>query len=525
MHGTATAPLTVADLARRADLRLGDVIVSPASREIRGLEGSVTVEPRVMQVLLALADAGGAVITRDELVRRCWAGRFVGEDSLNQAIAEVRKAIRLVAGGSFAVETIPKTGYRLTGAIAPARAMPPDVGPPPPITTTTLSRRTLLLGGAGGVAALGGLATWRLWPDPRADRAAELSERGALALRDALPGGSAQAIGLLGEAVALAPDDASAWGRLALAWSQRVEESPPAEAARAVAAAERAAREALRRAPRQPDAHAALATLLPIYGDWLAAERRLRAVLALDPANEAATAALGLLLMSTGRLRAATATSAALVARFPLSPVYNYRRAYHLWSLGRLGEMDRLADRAMQLWPRHPGVWMARLWTLAYTGRAPLALAQLDDREGRPELSPRLLDGLRTTCRALATRAPGDIAAAVAVNRATAMYGPGGAVSAVQHLAALGAVDDAFDAAYGFLLRRGPLAGPLRHPRGVPAINDQRQRKTMMLWIPATAPLRADVRFLPLCRDIGLVDYWRASGTRPDFLGTRPLPV
>ncbi len=46
----------------------------------------------------------------------------------------------------------------------------------------------------------------------------------------------------------------------------------------------------------------------------------------------------------------------------------------------------------------------------------------------------------------------------------------------------------------------------------------------MMMWDPATASMRADPRFMPLCRDMGLVDYWRQSGHRPDFL-TQPPTV
>jgi len=35
-----------------------------------------------------------------------------------------------------------------------------------------------------------------------------------------------------------------------------------------------------------------------------------------------------------------------------------------------------------------------------------------------------------------------------------------------------------------------------------------------------TAAMRADARFIPLARDIGLVDYWRNSGHWPDFCAT-----
>jgi hypothetical protein len=38
----------------------------------------------------------------------------------------------------------------------------------------------------------------------------------------------------------------------------------------------------------------------------------------------------------------------------------------------------------------------------------------------------------------------------------------------------------------------------------------------MPLFTPAAAPLRADRRFLDLCEGMGLGDYWRRRGIRPD---------
>jgi tetratricopeptide (TPR) repeat protein len=83
---------------------------------------SETLEPRVMQVLVALADSRGEVVSRDELIARCWGGTIVGDNAIQRAIYVLRD---LAAGGlgqaSFAIETITKVGYRLVerkGAVA-----------------------------------------------------------------------------------------------------------------------------------------------------------------------------------------------------------------------------------------------------------------------------------------------------------------------------------------------------------------------------------------------------------------------
>ena len=66
-----------------------------------------------MQVLVALARAGGAIVTRDELTERCWDGRIVGDDALNRALSRIRHVAAGIGDGSFKAETIAKVGYRL----------------------------------------------------------------------------------------------------------------------------------------------------------------------------------------------------------------------------------------------------------------------------------------------------------------------------------------------------------------------------------------------------------------------------
>ena len=110
------------DLAREAEFALGAIRVQPASREVI-IEGQPEVfEPRVLQVLVALAQRRGNVVSRDELSARCWEGRAVGEDALNRCIARIRRLAQ--ASGEFTVETIPRVGYRLAtvGGTGPTEA-------------------------------------------------------------------------------------------------------------------------------------------------------------------------------------------------------------------------------------------------------------------------------------------------------------------------------------------------------------------------------------------------------------------
>ena len=118
--------------------------------------------------------------------------------------------------------------------------------------------------------------------------------------------------------------------------------------------------------------------------------------------------------------------------------------------------------------------------------------------------------------RALGSGFPADVAAAVKANVAAVPRSSGFAVRAVMILSKLGALDEAFAAAEGFLLRRGPLIGSLRNAKEDMQVNDTNWRRTMNLFTPATAAMRSDPRFKRLCDGIGMTAYWRKRGIWPD---------
>ena len=116
------------ELAEEADFSLGKLRVRPSSREAL-VDGQVeTLEPRVMQVLVALARRRGEVVSRDQLIDLCWSGRAVSEDALNRSMTKLR---RLSSASTFTLETIPRIGYRLTAGPPPEAAQPAQPAAPP----------------------------------------------------------------------------------------------------------------------------------------------------------------------------------------------------------------------------------------------------------------------------------------------------------------------------------------------------------------------------------------------------------
>jgi len=105
-------------LAEEPAFRLGALAVTPATRQVAWAGQTRTLEPRVMEVLVALAGAGGGVVGRDALIARCWGGRVVGDNAINRVISILR---RLESdSGAFVLETVTKVGYRLAIRDAPA---------------------------------------------------------------------------------------------------------------------------------------------------------------------------------------------------------------------------------------------------------------------------------------------------------------------------------------------------------------------------------------------------------------------
>ncbi|HZZ68334.1 MAG TPA: hypothetical protein VFE18_09185 [Phenylobacterium sp.] len=115
MSEGADSPAGPIDLSTSPPIRLGPLELLPARREVRGPDGvRQVIQPRVMQVLVALAKSKGAVVSRDVLVARCWEGLNVGEDATHRAVAKARRVADLVSPRAFEIESIPRVGYRLT---------------------------------------------------------------------------------------------------------------------------------------------------------------------------------------------------------------------------------------------------------------------------------------------------------------------------------------------------------------------------------------------------------------------------
>jgi TolB-like protein/DNA-binding winged helix-turn-helix (wHTH) protein/Tfp pilus assembly protein PilF len=99
------------DLGER-EFRLGGWVVSPKLNCLSTNGKTIRVEPKVMQVLVCLAEAGD-VVSKEKLMSRVWTGTFVTDDVLTRSISELRKVFEDDPKNPQYIQTIPKGGYRL----------------------------------------------------------------------------------------------------------------------------------------------------------------------------------------------------------------------------------------------------------------------------------------------------------------------------------------------------------------------------------------------------------------------------
>jgi TolB-like protein/DNA-binding winged helix-turn-helix (wHTH) protein len=114
MSGNGEAERGPIVLAHARAFRIGALNIDPRLRRVAHDDGRENIlEPRVMQVLVALGRNAGDIVSRDDLMTTCWGGLVVGEDSLNRVMSRLRRLGDGLAFGVFTVETITKVGYRL----------------------------------------------------------------------------------------------------------------------------------------------------------------------------------------------------------------------------------------------------------------------------------------------------------------------------------------------------------------------------------------------------------------------------
>lgn len=505
------------DLSKAERFALAGLMVDPPTRRIIAGDREELLEPRVMRVLVALDLARGKVLSRDDLIELCWDGVIVGDNAINRVISRLRAILAELTGDTVRLETITKVGFRLVSDSTKADGL--ATIPPPTASSVqsaegvlSVDRRWLIAGGGAAALAAAAAIGWRFVPvHTPVPEAVRLVERGNALMRSARMGATPEAIKLFGQAVKVDPEYADGWGALSSSYRHALDGYGQGERRSYPQMVASAADRALALDADQADALIAKATIYPEYRNWLTQEKALRDLVQRFPDHWYANARLGILLREVGRFEDALG----FVAKVPridvqLAPAWaGLITTYTL--AGRFHEADAAFDAAMSKIAPHPVTWFARYASLLESRRFDEAADFARDSRTKPEEFPSELgDTYAALATALADDDKAEIAASLAYVKSN-LDEPGYILRAAPLLAALGDFDTAM-AAYWAYLFGGSVAG---HDHAAPGPLDL--RSTQSLFAPSWQPLRRSLRFLEILQRTGLEDYWKRSGSQPDF--------
>ena len=183
--------------------------------------------------------------------------------------------------------------------------------------------------------------------------------------------------------------------------------------------------------------------------------------------------------------------------------------ALGLHQSGMDDEALRTLDRAVTRWPGHGFLWQARFLILMFARRFREAADFARDLDGLPEMMAQ--QGAERMAKLADALATGQSGTSLVAELVCMTCNVDSAPFAMSMLAVGGAVDEAFQIAEAYFFG-GTFAGQHIPPPGVAD-----ERLSFMLFSRPVLALKDDPRFASLLERTGLEDYWRKTGTQPDF--------
>src|SRR5687767_1634252 len=147
---------------------LDELRVEPLTGVLSGPGGSERLDPKVMDVLVEMAEHAGQVVLREDLHARLWPNVVVTDDAITRCFYELRRSLGHAGGDAHykaLLETVPKRGYRLNATVRPLAAPPARDDAP-----ATVRRGTRWVSAAAAIALVaigGGLFAWRASDQPK----------------------------------------------------------------------------------------------------------------------------------------------------------------------------------------------------------------------------------------------------------------------------------------------------------------------------------------------------------------------
>lgn len=110
----------------RKGFRIEEWVIQPELNRILDNGETIQVQPKIMDVLVCLAEHRGEVVLKKEIFHTVWEDTNVTEHALSRAISELRKIFKDKPNTPRVIETIPKKGYRLIPSVTFETEEPTD---------------------------------------------------------------------------------------------------------------------------------------------------------------------------------------------------------------------------------------------------------------------------------------------------------------------------------------------------------------------------------------------------------------
>jgi TolB-like protein/DNA-binding winged helix-turn-helix (wHTH) protein/Flp pilus assembly protein TadD len=135
------------------DFQVGPWLIEPSLNAVSHNGESIHLAPKVMGVLVCLAQHAGQSVSKEDLLQTVWPDTFVGDDVLKGSISELRRVLEDDAREPTIIQTIPKRGYRLVAPVQPINEAPESSTENRPETQRAVVKTRKFWMGAVGVSA------------------------------------------------------------------------------------------------------------------------------------------------------------------------------------------------------------------------------------------------------------------------------------------------------------------------------------------------------------------------------------
>jgi DNA-binding winged helix-turn-helix (wHTH) protein/TolB-like protein len=176
--------------------------LNPAEHSLLCGGKNVPLTPKSFEILIALIERQGMLVTKDELMRKIWPDSFVEEANLTVNVSVLRKAFGDTPGHQEFIETVPKRGYRFIAPVTAVRngtshateipsltAQPVQTAPAPPERSGVVpkpaavfhrGRAKIGILAIAGILVVAAIGSWLVRRDSSTPRATQAVRRLAI---------------------------------------------------------------------------------------------------------------------------------------------------------------------------------------------------------------------------------------------------------------------------------------------------------------------------------------------------------